>query len=493
MAEQIKPYYTSNDLIEAIKRSISFPVAQNTFSSDDLLRFATEEMLIEQVPAVLSYHEEYYVYTQTVALEANQSRYTIPSRAVGMRLRDILYLDVNGDLVEMTRVNSTDKTHFQRTNSTQNSITKYYIENDEIVLIPEVGPSPIGSLVFYYFIRPNALVDNSRAAIVSSIDHAVTTHTKSCPNSSVNDGTGVFTISNHGFIDDWAVTLSTTDTLPGLLQTDTPYFIVNATANTFELATIPGGTTITFGTPGVGIHTITRYMSYEVEFSPSDINLTNNSIDKINWYVDGTKVMLSSTGNLPTEFTDNRIYYVVNAGYSSFKLSLTSGGSAISLQSIGTGTHTATADLTVLTSDDAIPSNITNGSIIDFLQTEGSHKILAIDKYVPDNGISGSTITVRTADLPDSFVVGDYVCLARECIVPFLPSDLHYGLAERTCSRILASINDKEGLAVSQSKIQSIERAESRLLDNRVEGSPEKVLNRQSLLRYGRSTTRRRF
>ena len=53
-----KPYYTSNALIEAVKRNISFPISQVTFSEEDILTFADEEMFLEQVPSILQFHEE---------------------------------------------------------------------------------------------------------------------------------------------------------------------------------------------------------------------------------------------------------------------------------------------------------------------------------------------------------------------------------------------------------------------------------------------------
>ena len=162
------PYLTSNGLIESIKRKISFPIAQATFSEEDILKFANEELMIQQVPSVLSFHEEYYVTTEIVPLEANKSRYEIPSRAVGMRLRDIFWQDSNGNLNEMTRVSSEDRAYYQRNSGANQAIHKFYPEGNDIVLVPSLTDSPTGSLVFVYFIRPNQLVLDERAAIVSS-------------------------------------------------------------------------------------------------------------------------------------------------------------------------------------------------------------------------------------------------------------------------------------------------------------------------------------
>jgi hypothetical protein len=53
------PWMTSDDLLESVKRKISFPSSQSTFTDADILAFANEELMISQVPSVMSFHEEY--------------------------------------------------------------------------------------------------------------------------------------------------------------------------------------------------------------------------------------------------------------------------------------------------------------------------------------------------------------------------------------------------------------------------------------------------
>jgi hypothetical protein len=135
---------------------------------------------------------------------------------------------------------------------------------------------------------------------------------------------------------------------------------------------------------------------------------------------------------------------------------------------------------------ESIPSHILNGSVIDFLETKAGHKIKAFDISIPSNAISGNIIDFVSTDVPSTLIVGDYICEAYECIIPYLPNDLHTGLAERASARVLSAIGDKEGLQDVNAKIAEIEQRQGTLLDNRVEGAPQKVLARHSLLRYGR-------
>ena len=72
-----KFYYTSTDLINSIKRRILFPISQSTFSEQDILDFATEEMNMAIVPVVLQKQEDYYLYTEDITLVNGTSKYNI--------------------------------------------------------------------------------------------------------------------------------------------------------------------------------------------------------------------------------------------------------------------------------------------------------------------------------------------------------------------------------------------------------------------------------
>lgn len=167
------PWYTSDQLIDAVKRKINFPTYQSTFTDEEILAFANEEMMIAQVPSIMTYHEEYLVYSKTVPILANKGRYAIPERAIGLKLRDIFFSDTSGNLSDMTRISPDDKAFFQVA-SDNNGIRRFYLENNDVVIFPVPTTSSIGSLVMTYFLRPNQLVKNNRAAIISNFCNLVT-------------------------------------------------------------------------------------------------------------------------------------------------------------------------------------------------------------------------------------------------------------------------------------------------------------------------------
>jgi len=169
-----KPYYTSNTLIEAVKRKMAMPISQVTFLNEDILAFADEEMFLAQVPSILQYHEEYLVYEQLVPMVPKQSKYAIPSRAIGMRIRDLFYRDLAGQLVQMSRINPDDRSFFEVNSNTTPIPIHYYVQNNQIVITPAVTQNSTGNLVFTYYMRPNSLVTDDQAAICEKFSKDIT-------------------------------------------------------------------------------------------------------------------------------------------------------------------------------------------------------------------------------------------------------------------------------------------------------------------------------
>lgn len=400
-----KPYLTSDDLIESVKRKIALPVSQNTFTEDDILRFANEEMMISQVPSVMMYHEEYFVVSEDVPLQYGKIRYTIPERAIGRKIRDVFYKNTEDNIQEMTQINPDDRTHFSSGQSSA-GIHKYYLNNDFVVLVANENTSLVGALRFDYFLRPNLLVSNERAAISTNFSKTITVdNTTLVPGDTVTVGTTTFVADT-----DFSIGASSIDTATNLalaINADGQYAAENGSPVSTTVVTV-------------------RYEILDTPFA------TSNS--------------------------------------AAFTIPLTTRGIEF----------------------ENIPDNITEGSLIDFMQSRGGHRTLKMSVKVPPNSISGNSIIFDEGDVPTDFVIGDYLATEYECIIPQIPDDLHSGLAERTCARILASLGDAQGLKMSNQKITEIEARQGTLLDNRAEGSPQKINNRNSLLRFAKRRLNRR-
>ncbi len=160
---------TSDDLIKSVKRRAMVPGSQHTFEDEDFLAFADEEMSMGLVPAIIRMHEDYLLYTESVPLIANTTRYQIPYRAVGNKLREVSYKDSNGNIFEMTRITKEDLPYYNGSANNSN-IHAFYIENNEVCLVPEKLNVVSGFLDISYYMRPNSLVLLEKVSVITAID-----------------------------------------------------------------------------------------------------------------------------------------------------------------------------------------------------------------------------------------------------------------------------------------------------------------------------------
>jgi hypothetical protein len=411
------PWYTSSTLVAAVKRKIMFPTSQSTLDDDEILDFANEEMQVSQVPDILQYHEEYLVTYEILPLVANQSRYAIPSRAVGMRLRNAFWMDQQGNLFDMTRISPADKAIFQSMLGTSQALAKFYIEGNDLIVAPGVSQSPTGYLVLYFFLRPNQLVDESRSATNTGFQQTITVD-----NTTLVSG-NVVSFSNSG--------------------------------DTFEAG-------VQFAIGATSVDTATNLVT---AINTADFGATASNVS-------GTSAVITLT------FTDVRVGIMLNRD---LPLLFEQATSNITTTNTAAFAIPLTLAMTFTSLDTSIFPNL---SYIDMLETGGGHRTKNYDVQIKNS--SATALMFNIVDIPLNASTGDYVCPQRECIIPQIPSDLHVALAERVCARILSAIGDKDGLQNVNDKLQEINLRTGTLVDNRSEGNPLKVLNKNSLLGFGR-------
>lgn len=308
-------FYTSDELIKSIKTRASIPTSQNRFKDEDFLRFANEEMSLGVVPSILRNHEDYFLISEDMEIINNKTKYEIPYRSIGNKVREIAMIDPSGSVYELTRIGIGDLPFY----NSHSYYSSYYIANNEICLVPQsVNPNVGFKLRVSYYIRPNSLVLLKEVAAVSSIDRT----------------TGVVQLSN-----------------------------------------------------------------------------------------------------LPEKFTTTLKY--------------------------------------------------------DFVQIRSPHKCTKLEINANNVNSTSKTMTFNLSDIPDNLQIGDHVTIATESAIPQIPSDMHMILAHRVATRILEAQGDTEALQNANQKLQELEQQTNTLIDNRVEDSTQKVVNRHSLLRSGLSSRRR--
>jgi len=164
----------SDKLIASVKRRASIPDAQSLITDNEILEFANEEMALNLIPLIYSKHEDYYLVRETVKLIAGQVRYDIPYRAIGNKIREVAYKDSSNNLSEMFRI-STDEVTSSGTYGSNGSdqLARFYIEGEEIVIHRDEDTfSGTGSIVIFYNLRPNVLVETVNVpTVISNTDN----------------------------------------------------------------------------------------------------------------------------------------------------------------------------------------------------------------------------------------------------------------------------------------------------------------------------------
>lgn len=121
----------------------------------------------------------------------------------------------------------------------------------------------------------------------------------------------VITQAAHGLVDGDQVGFSTTGSLPTGLATTTAYFVKNVTANTFEVATSRGGSSVATSSAGSGTHSLWKYT-----------------------------VQFTTTGALPTGVTANTVYYINYIDANTYNLRTSPGAANVNTSGSQSGTHT---------------------------------------------------------------------------------------------------------------------------------------------------------
>lgn len=114
----------------------------------------------------------------------------------------------------------------------------------------------------------------------------------------------------------------------------------------------------------------------------------------------------------------------------------------------------------------SVPSTMSNGTLIDFVQADGPNDVLDLDVAI--TGISGTTFNFDS--VPTELSVGDYICLAGESPVPGIPEEMIPTLVQAALCVCLTSKKDKSSELEIQ-KLQQMKEALIQLMEPRVKSS----------------------
>ncbi len=130
----------------------------------------------------------------------------------------------------------------------------------------------------------------------------------------------------------------------------------------------------------------------------------------------------------------------------------------------------------------SVPSTMTAGVLVDFIQGVSGCGTLAMDEAITN--VSGTQITFASADdIPSTLVAGDYISIKQTTPVLQLPDEAQPLLETLTALRLLKALGDFDGASQLQQDAAQQETDLKKILQPRIEGEPTKIVNRQGLVR----------
>tara|TARA_R110002020_G_scaffold110956_1_gene256279 strand:- start:203 stop:1057 length:855 start_codon:yes stop_codon:yes gene_type:complete len=177
--------YDNSSFLAQVKSRALIPTSQSTYQDQDILNLANDKLHDAIVPMILSARQEYYTVSETFTVTANSKTINIPSRAIGMAIREIKWVqgDNEHDLPFIPIEDSNT-----REEGFQLLANKLHIKGFT------------GDVKIYYHLRPGELVETSKAAKIASIDTDANTITvNALPTNFINGMTADFIEHNPGF------------------------------------------------------------------------------------------------------------------------------------------------------------------------------------------------------------------------------------------------------------------------------------------------------
>ena len=160
--------YTSDALIADIKRRTFMPINQITYTDEDILHFADEEIQVGITPLLMSVREDYFVAYKEDTINSQIRSYAMHPRAIGQKLRDVTVVFNTETPTTYTEVSIPRIQLEQTKNGLINGYPGFYLQANRIYL---QQPTTFNGqkLRQYYFLRPSKLVLTIQACQITRV------------------------------------------------------------------------------------------------------------------------------------------------------------------------------------------------------------------------------------------------------------------------------------------------------------------------------------
>jgi len=164
------PLYTVDSLVTALRNRYLNPNSQSLFQDSDVVALLDDEQRSTVIPIISSVREEFWVVNNDQVINGSAS-YTIPQRAAGAILRDVVFVDQSGNEIDLTQLSPAHiKATFPFGYQLPLYTFGYYWRNDQIVPYPQQAQNANGyTLRMKELRRPNTLTLTSNCGQITGI------------------------------------------------------------------------------------------------------------------------------------------------------------------------------------------------------------------------------------------------------------------------------------------------------------------------------------
>lgn len=160
--------YTTADILTSVKKRGVIPTSQKTFSDDDFVRFMDEELRLQIVPMLIRLRENYFVDVYDQSVVAGQDTYDLPPRAIGMKVKNVYYVDDQGRPFELARIDIDDIPYLQNSSTETVGEPRYFYFKDNYVILLPVPNNSTGTIRQYYYLRRNELIQTTACGQITA-------------------------------------------------------------------------------------------------------------------------------------------------------------------------------------------------------------------------------------------------------------------------------------------------------------------------------------
>lgn len=163
--------YTTAAITELVKNLEAIPTNQNTFTDQDFADLMNHSLQNDIVPILMKTNEEYFVTFDDITVDSNERYITAPANAIGMRFRDIWWINGSNSYTSLPRIApevAAGGTFTFNSNYGWNGAAGYYLQGNRAVFTSNFQ-NP-GTLRVFYFRRPNILLPTIYGARITAIN-----------------------------------------------------------------------------------------------------------------------------------------------------------------------------------------------------------------------------------------------------------------------------------------------------------------------------------